>query len=830
MGQMRTLLQQCGKFTRHFYYGALGLGLAISVSVAFSHSANAEIHWRSNVGTAAKPPQRPYPESVSPKGEAPRQGMLPGRWSSGNKQFVGTAFESYDSKNKFSEFSATAPISKTWFTASQGVLTEVFWPTIDTPQIRDSQFLITDGKTFFSEERKSTQSSVTWLASGVPAFHVVNRDPKNRFTIEKTIFSDPDRNCVIQRVRISRYASGLKFFLLHNPAVENSPLGDSAVVSVENGGISAPGAGLFAWQGEQAQAVVFSLPLRTASAAFSGPFDGYQDLSDDFQLNQAFERASNGNVVLTAEMEIPDTVGTTEFDIVLGFGDSIGSAFETAQKTLNSDLSQTLSKFSSQWKNYQASIRDLGQASTDQGKLFRASVAVLKSFEDKTHEGAFVASPTVPWGEHQWDGTGGGSSLKNSKRPRQKMTGGYHLVWPRDLYMMATTMMAIEDYGSAIASLNRLRAVQHTANDGDWFFSFRQRSKDGSFPQNFWVNGEVYWQGLQIDETAMPVILAYRLWQAGKIDLGQYWNMVQRAADFIVEFGPWSAQERWEESFGASPSTIAAEITALWVAADMAKAMGDSQRENRYRAHADSWSSKPGDNVTSWTFTQSGGHGNGRYFVRVDGGSFFEQAWDPNDNAEYYIANNGGAHREKDILDGGFLELVRFGVRSPMDTAILETLPEYDQTLRVDVLGRGPSFRRYVADRYNYDDASGTQTAGMLWPLLTGERGHYELAYALESHQKPLEADAAITPYIRAMQGFATPSLMLPEQVWDGGAYAGQSTGSATPLGWTHGEYIKLLRSRQDREVFDRIGLVYERALALSKLGSQGSRPNGFRR
>ena len=71
---------------------------------------------------------------------------MPPRWTRGSKEAVGTAY-------------STA--SRVWYTVAAGILTEVFYPTIDTPQIRDLQFLITDGKTFFHDERRNTTSSVT---------------------------------------------------------------------------------------------------------------------------------------------------------------------------------------------------------------------------------------------------------------------------------------------------------------------------------------------------------------------------------------------------------------------------------------------------------------------------------------------------------------------------------------------------------------------------------------------------------------------------------------------------------------------------------------------
>jgi glucoamylase len=235
--------------------------------------------------------------------------------------------------------------------------------------------------------------------------------------------------------------------------------------------------------------------------------------------------------------------------------------------------------------------------------------------------------------------------------------------------------------------------------------------------------------------------------------------------------------------------------------------MGDAARARSYRQTAAAWSGKPGDNVDTWTFTTRGTPGDGRYFARVEGGASFDQVWNPNDDVVIFLANGGGAARERDVLDGGFLELVRLGVRSALDSFVQATLPEYDQVIRRDVPGVGAGFHRYNGDRYGYDGATGAQTDGMLWPLLSGERGHFELQAASERGFGAAEARAASAPYTAAMERMATPSSMLPEQVWNAGPNAGKPTGAATPLGWAHGEYLKLLRSRRDGAVFDRLEL-----------------------
>ncbi|NDD92927.1 hypothetical protein EBZ37_12680 [bacterium] len=145
---------------------------------------------------------------------APRTGMLPEYWASGIKQAFGTAYESYDSQGNYSAQSPSAPISKVWFTVANGILTEVYWPTLDRPQIRDLQFLVTDQRDFFWDERRDAVSRVEWIEIGVPAFRITTQDIGGRFVIEKIVFTDPDRDVVRMKVRFTPKVAGLHVYLL----------------------------------------------------------------------------------------------------------------------------------------------------------------------------------------------------------------------------------------------------------------------------------------------------------------------------------------------------------------------------------------------------------------------------------------------------------------------------------------------------------------------------------------------------------------------------------------------------------------------------------------
>jgi GH15 family glucan-1,4-alpha-glucosidase len=191
---------------------------------------------------------------------------------------------------------------------------------------------------------------------------------------------------------------------------------------------------------------------------------------------------------------------------------------------------------------------------------------VLKTHEDKTHPGAIAASLTIPWG--------------NDVDASKEDVGGYHLVWARDLYEVATAFLAIGDRPAAGRAL-------------DYLFDTQQKP-DGSYPQNSWLDGRPYWPSLQMDEVSYPSILA---WQLGKTDKNTFEKHIKPAADFVVAHGPATPQERWEEETGYSPSTIAAEIAGLICAADIARINGDEASRQRWTEVADDWAKK----LPEWT-------------------------------------------------------------------------------------------------------------------------------------------------------------------------------------------------------------------------------------
>jgi enterochelin esterase-like enzyme len=401
---------------------------------------------------------------------------------------------------------------------------------------------------------------------------------------------------------------------------------------------------------------------------------------------------------------------------------------------------------------------------------------ILRAHEDKTYRGANIASLSVPWG--------GGATADEPN------VGGYHLVWSRDLYNVATAFHALGDKASADRALDYLFRVQQKA--------------DGSFPQNSWLDGRPFWGSLQLDEVSYPLVLAYQL---GRTDNETYVKHVRPAADFIVKHGPFTPQERWEEKSGYSPSTIAAEIAGLTCAAEIARRNNDDASAAIYTAAADDFAR----NVERWTVTTTGKHGDGNYYLRL---SYNE---DPDDGQPFDMGNGGGAFDEREIVDAGFLELVRLGVRSPQDPLVAKSLEVIDKVIKVET-PNGATFYRYNHDGYGeLDDGrnwnfDGKYTGkGRLWALLAGERGQYELA---------LGRDADAARRLDAMAGFANAGGMIPEQVWDTAASPrpefkfGEGTGSATPLAWSMAQFIRLATNIQEGRNLDTPDLVAARYVA----------------
>src|SRR5215213_6606946 len=222
--------------------------------------------------------------------------------------------------------------------------------------------------------------------------------------------------------------------------------------------------------------------------------------------------------------------------LAIGFGETTAKATEAARASLARGFAAVMHDYELGWQKYVATLPRVRKHQ----RQFNLAAMVLKGLEDKTFRGASIASPSVPW--------------RGGLTANEPTVSGYHGVWARDLYHVATAFDAIGDRATA----NRLL---------DYAFRMQQKP-DGSFPQNSWVDGRPIGNGLQMDQVALPLVLAYQLRRS---DRSSWVKHIKPAADFIVRHGPRTDQDRWEEKSGYSPATIAAQIAGLIGAAEIAK-------------------------------------------------------------------------------------------------------------------------------------------------------------------------------------------------------------------------------------------------------------------
>jgi glucoamylase len=684
------------------------------------------------------------------------------KWTHGNKDGVGTAY---------------ADSSRIWFTLWNGAITEVYHPTVDRPQLRDLQYLISDGKSFFHEEKRNLKSKLERLSDHALGYRCTNSDPDGRYAIVKEIITAPHLNCVLQRTKLTgeeSFVSKLQLYALCAPHLEVGGWGNNGYISELNGRKI-----LMAQKEGTWLAIAATVPFSRASCGYVGRSDGWTDLAANFQMDWEFDHATDGNIALIGELDLSNH---QEFTLGLAFGDTQHHAIATLFQALSTPFNEHHKRFTEQWERPFAHIRPLSKVSNDNGNLYHSSFSLLLAHEDKSYPGALIASLSIPWGEARGD----------------KDQGGYHLVWVRDMVNSASALLAAGEIATPLRALIYLAVSQQ---------------EDGGFAQNFWVNGNPYWRGIQLDEVAFPILLALRLSQQNVLKDFDPYLMVLKAAAYLLRHGPVTQQERWEEASGYSPSTLASNIAALIAAAYFCRQRRDTAAAEFLEQYADFLES----HVESWTVTTEGTlvPGIRRHYMRIlpDDVNNSEPMEDPN-SGTLNIANLPGGTKNsfpaKEIVDAGFLELVRYGIRKPDDPLITDSLKVIDAVLKIDT-PMGPIWHRYNHDGYGQREDGKAYAGwgkGRAWPLLTGERAHYELATGRD-----------VKPFIRAIEKFASPTGLLPEQVWDEQdrpkvfMALGRPTGSAMPLMWAHAEYIKLLRSVSDGHVFDLIPEVARRYL-----------------
>lgn len=694
------------------------------------------------------------------KTEAPGSPGIESRWARGDKDGVGTAY---------------TPASKIWFTLWNGIITEVYYPHVDNPQISQLFLTYTDGFSFCDDEIHGMHHKVETLGNSSMGYRVTSTDSSDRFTLIKEIITDSYSPTLLVKFKVIKNAGwndNIAFYLTVFPHIDGEGKNNHAYVLRRNGNTI-----LMAFKNNTYMALRSNSGLLEASAGYVGVSDGHSDLLSNMKLTHQYDDAESGYVSLTGKVHFDANM---EFVIGLSFGNSEVSALSNLNQSLSIPFAQLQAKFVNAWEKKISSLLDLAPYSGDGGMLFKTSYALIMAHEDKTNYGAITASLSIPWGELSDD----------SNR------GGYHLVWSRDLFNAVTGLMAAGDNETPLKSLIYLDANQ---------------LDNGTFQQNFWINGKPYWSAIQLDQIAYPIMLAYRLSKVNGLKQFDPMPMVYKAASSIIKIGPVTQQDRWEENSGFSVSTIAANISGLVCASCFSRNEGNIDLADFFLSYADFLER----NIEKWTVTHSGTllSDVNTHYVRINPAEFNSVCPDESlDGKLIKIKNFPPGSQDtfpaNSIVSTGFLHLVRFGIRRPDDPIILNTLNVIDKVLKTDT-PYGPVWHRYNKDGYGQAaDGTGYSGAGVGrgWPLLSGERGHYELVAGHDPN-----------PFVKSMEQFASETRMIPEQVWDTKdleekhLFLGQKTGSATPLVWAHAEYLKLLRSIKDSRIFDQIDEVKRR-------------------
>jgi glucoamylase len=667
--------------------------------------------------------------AASPAPGAPGEAAV---WTEADKDGYGTA---------------TTLRSKVWHTLDDGVLTEVYFPDLGTPSVRDLQFIVSDGSTFAERERDATEHAIELVDRRSLTYRQVNTATSGRYRITKTYVTNPRGAAVLVDLRFeSLTGEPYQLYVLYDPSLSNGGMDDTG---------RSRGRRLLATDAASASVLRTGPALTRISNGYLGTSDGWTDLRDDFRMDWTYSSAADGNVVQTGQTGLTGLPGRQHLTLALGFGRSARRAQRAAGTALATGFGRISTRYAAGWHRYLASLKPAPRSASGHRTTYDVSLMTLAAHEDKTFRGGFIASPSMPW---VW-----GTGLENP-------SGAYHLVWSRDLYQIATALLAAGDRAAARRALSYLFE--------------RQQKPDGCFPQNTEVDGTEHWTNLQLDQVAFPIVLA---WQLGRRDRKTYRQHIRPAAQCILANGPATPQERWENQGGYSPATIAAEIAGLVCAADIARRAGDRASAARYRRTADEWQRK----VEDWTVTTNGPLAPHPYYLRItkDG--------NPNAGTTYSIGDGGpSAIDQRRVVDTSYLELVRLGVMRADDPNVVQSLTVVDRELGVDTPS-GQFWHRFNFDGYgetregdpwDLSPPDTFRTIGRIWPIFAGERGEYELA-----------AGGSAEARLEAVANAGNDGYMIPEQVWDENPPSGQpgfprgeGTFSATPLAWSHAQFVRL--------------------------------------
>ena len=681
--------------------------------------------------------------------------------------------------------------SKVWYTVAGGVLSDVYYPTVDNTNVETVQYVVTDGSTFTDLQSRDMSYSVQALDPGGMECQVTATAKSGAYSIVTDYFTDSARNTLLMQVQLRQATrSPLQLYVRFDPTVNGNGGGgsgnggaDSATVDNSTGHPVMVAYDTTtqtnAVNRDYAQPVFAALdgPINQATSGFVGtPSDGLSQLDASHALTQLFSDAVSGNVVQTGRVDLSDNQDGS-ITLALGFGADQASAVASAEGSLHSELEKLRNAYERGWRTYDSQLAappqhlaGLNAARTRQlAAEYYLSANVVKASEDKTFPGAIVAGLASPWGQ-----------AVSAGDPNNTYFGSYREVFARDLYEAWTGLIADGDLDTARAAVT--------------FLFSRQQQSDGSMPRNSLVNGKLAPDSFntQLDECAYPILMA---WTLGMTDRNLYLQHIRPAAYFVASHGPSFGPERWEEQGGYSPSTIAAEIAGLISAADIARINGDDISARVFRGAADDWQRS----IKGWTVTTNGPLSPNSYFIRLS------KSGDPNAAITYNVGNGGPTLDQRSVIDAGFLELSRLGELSASDTTIQQSLPVVDAIIR-STTPSGPGWHRYNGDGYGDGSSDGHpwapsgQGTGHLWPVLSAERGETGLQTGNSANAVAL---------LDSMSKFASGVGLIPEQDWESpdlaaspygtdptvasiGFQDGHPAGSAAPLTWSAGSFVRL--------------------------------------
>jgi glucoamylase len=685
--------------------------------------------------------------------------------------------------------------SKVWFTVADGVLSDVYFPTVDNTNVATLQFVVTDGKAFTDLQSRDMTYTVEALDSRALDCRTTSSAKSGLYRIVTDYLTDPSRNTVVMSshfIPLVGDLSSYKLYVRYDPTINGNGGGgagngggDSGVIDTSTG--HAVPVAFDTQTTSQAVNRTYAVPVYSALDA-STPFaqvtsgfagaasDGLVQLDATHALTATFATATNGNLVQTAQLDLSRGGHVT---MALGFGTTQAVAVAAAEGTLGTRAAKLQKAYEDGWHSYDASLiappRHLAGVAANQwhGLVdeYYLSANVVKASEDKSFPGAIVASLASPWGQ-----------AVSAGDPNNTFFGSYREVFARDLYEAWTALLTDGDL--------------HTARDTVNFLFNRQQLADGSMPRNSLLNGRLAPDsfGSQLDETSYPIVMADQLRMT---DAALYQNHIRPAINFLIAHGPAFGAERWEEQGGYSPSTIAAAVAGLVAGASLADAKGDRVTAAISRGVADDWQrSLPG-----WAVTTNGPLANHPYYIRLS------KSGDPNAAESYSVGNGGPTLDQRMVIDQGFLEIVRLGLMPAADPNISQSLPVVDATIRAST-SSGAGWHRYNGDGYGDRASDGRpwaptgQGTGHLWPVLAGERGEYDVATG--------DISSAIS-LLDSMRRGASGVGLIPEQVWELpdlgaspfgtdptvasiGFHNGGPAGSASPLTWSAAQYVRLMR------------------------------------